>query len=117
MSPLVDLFVNESGLRVIKAFTPLSRDEVDAIWDRIGVQVITDWRTGRGSRCKRTPNNDFFYYIVWLSFIYKMGKSWRYIRNDNVNSTEDLLEGIIDICTYIEGGVCQRGIRGFVSGC
>ena len=60
MSPLVDLFVNENGLRVIKAFTPLSRDEFDAIWDRIGVQVITDWRTGRGSRCKRMPNNDFF---------------------------------------------------------
>ena len=33
-----------------------------------------------------------------------MGKSWCYIWNDSAKSTEDSLEGIVDMSTYIGGG-------------
>ena len=33
LSTLVDLFVSENSIRVFKAFTPLSRDEFEAVWD------------------------------------------------------------------------------------
>ena len=60
LCPLVDLFVSESGTRIFKAFTPLSRDEFEAIWDKVGVKVIADWSSGRGPRCKTTPKDAFF---------------------------------------------------------
>ena len=50
LSPLVDLFVSENGIRIFKDFNPLSRDEFETVWDRIGVQMITDWSTDGGSR-------------------------------------------------------------------
>ena len=56
---LIDLFISENSIRVFKDFTPLSRDEFEAVWDRIGVQVITDWSTGCGTRCKTTPKDAF----------------------------------------------------------
>ena len=66
LSPLVDLFVSENGIRVFKAFTPLSRDEFEAVWNRIGVQVITAWNTGRGPRCKKLQRMHFFIALfVW----------------------------------------------------
>ena len=59
LSPLVDTFVSENGLHIFKGFTPLSRDKFEVVWDRIGVQMITDWISGRGPRCKRTPKDVF----------------------------------------------------------
>ena len=90
LCPLVDLFVSESGTRIFKAFTPLSRDEFEAIWDKVGVKVIVDWSSGRGPRCKTTPK-DAFNCIVYLPFAYKMGQSWGFIWNDSAHSTEGLL--------------------------
>ena len=60
LSPLVDIFVSENGIRIFKVFTPLSRDEFEVVWDRIGVQVITDWSTGRGPRCKQHQRIHFY---------------------------------------------------------
>ena len=59
LSPLVDLFVSENDIRVFKVFTPLSRDEIKTVWNRIGVQVITAWISDRGPRCKTTPKDIF----------------------------------------------------------
>ena len=58
--PLVDPFVSENGLHIFKGFTPLSRDKFEVVRDRIGVQVITDWISDRGLRCKTTPKDVFF---------------------------------------------------------
>ena len=56
---LIDLFISENSIRVFKDFTPLSRDEFEAVWDKIGVQVIANWSTSRGPRCKTTPKDAF----------------------------------------------------------
>ena len=65
LCPLVDLFVSESGTRIFKAFTPLSRDEFEAIWDKVGVKVIADWSSGRGPRCKTTPKDAFLLHCMF----------------------------------------------------
>jgi len=67
--PLVDLFISETGIHVFKAFTPLSRDEFEAVWDRIGVQVITDWSIGRGPRCKTTPKDAFLLHCLFAIYL------------------------------------------------
>ena len=46
-------------IRVFKAFTPLSRDDFEAVWDRIGVQVISDRSFVRGHCCKITSTDTF----------------------------------------------------------
>ena len=83
LSPLVNVFVNENGIRVFKAFTPLSIDEFDVVWDRIGVQVITDQSTGRGPRCK-TTTKDAFYIALYVCHL---PTSQCYIWYDSANST------------------------------
>ena len=110
LSPLVDVFVIENSPRVFEAFTLLSRDGFEVVWDRIGVHILTDWSFGRGSRCRITPRDVFLLHSLFTIYL-KMGKSWCYIWNDSVNMIEDLLEGIIDMCTYIEGGVWKRGVH------
>ena len=116
MSPLVYLFVSENGIRVFIGFTSLSRDENEVVWDRIGVHVITYWSSGRSPCCKTTPTYAFFI-VSTVCHLPTKWESWCYIWNDNENSTENLLVGIIGRCTYIEGCVCQRCIHGFVSVC
>ena len=69
LSPLVDLFVSENGIRVFKAFTPLSRVEFEAVWDIIGVKVITDWSTGRGPRCKTTLKDAFLLHCLFAIYL------------------------------------------------
>lgn len=39
-SPIMDLFVNESGPGVIKAMTPLTRLEFDRVWDIVSVPFV-----------------------------------------------------------------------------
>ena len=69
LSPLVDLFVSENDIRVFKAFNPLSRDEFEAVWDIIGVHVITDWSTGRVPCCKTTPNDGFLLHCLFAIYL------------------------------------------------
>ena len=69
LTPLVDLFVSENGIRVFKAFTLLSRDEFEAVWDRIGVHVIADWSTSRRSRCKTTPKDSFLLHCLLAIYL------------------------------------------------
>ena len=46
-------------IRVFKAFTPLSRDDFEAVWDIIAVQVILDRSFVRGLCCKATSTDTF----------------------------------------------------------
>ena len=69
LSPLIDLFVSDNSIRVFKAFTPLSRDEFEAVWDKIGVQVIANWSTSRGPRCKTTPKDAFLLYCLCAIYL------------------------------------------------
>ena len=59
LSPLVDIFLSKNSIRVFIAFTPLSRDEFEAIWNRIGIHMITAWSFDCGTRCKTTTNGVF----------------------------------------------------------
>ena len=87
---LDDLFVSDSGIRIFKAFTPLSKDEFEAIWDKVGVKVIVDRSSDRGPCCKTTPKDAFLLYCLFAIYL-QMGQSWGFIWNDSANSTEGLL--------------------------
>ena len=59
-SPLIDLFVLDSGPKMYKAMTPFTRKEFGRIWDKIGVSFCTEWNRGRGPKSKTTPKDAFF---------------------------------------------------------
>ena len=62
-------FVSENGIRIFKDFNPVSRDEFETVWDRIGVQMITDWSTDGGPRCKTTSKNAFLLYCLFAIYL------------------------------------------------
>ena len=47
-SPLIDLFVNDSGAGVFKALTLFTRKEFKGVWDDISLDFCSEYSNGRG---------------------------------------------------------------------
>ena len=71
-SPIIDMFVNESGPGVFKAMTPLTRLEFERVWDFLSVQFITEFRNGRERQPTSKPKDAFFILLCVL----KLPTTW-----------------------------------------
>ena len=71
-SPLIELFVNESGAGVYKAMTPFTRLEFERLWDIIHVPFLAEYRNGRGRQPSTKPKDALF---ILLS-VMKLPTTW-----------------------------------------
>ena len=71
-SPIMDLFINESGPGAIKAMTPLTRLEFERLWDIVSVPFGSEFRNGRGRQPSTKPKDALFITLCTL----KLPTTW-----------------------------------------
>ena len=72
-SPLIDLFVNDSGAGVFKALTPFTRNEFEGVWDDISLDFCSEYSNGRGRQPSTKPKDALF---IVLSVL-KLPTTWQ----------------------------------------
>ena len=71
-SPIMDIFINESGPGAIKAMTPLTRLEFERLWDIVSVPFCSEFRNGRGRQPSTKPKDALFITLCTL----KLPTTW-----------------------------------------
>ena len=59
-SPIMDLFINESVPGAIKAITPLTRLDIERLWDIVSVPFGSEFRNGRGRQPSIKPKDALY---------------------------------------------------------
>ena len=112
-SPIIDLFVNESGPGVFKAMTPLTRLEFERVWDFISVPFITEYRNGRGRQPTTKPKDAFFILLTVL----KLPTTWANhgaMFAMGAQRVEKLVWKVLEIVTPILKEECVREVSIYI---
>ena len=112
-SPIMDLFVNESGPGVVKAMTPLTRLEFDRVWDIVSVPFVSVFRNGRGRQPTTKPKDALFITLCTL----KLPTTWANVGSMFAMSpqrVEKLVWKVIEIVAPLMKEEFVREVRYFV---
>lgn len=95
-SPIMELFINESGPGAIKAMTPLTRLEFERLWDIVSVPFVSEFRNGRGRQPSTKPKDALFVTLCTL----KLPTTWANVGSMfamSAQRVEKLVWKVIDI--------------------
>ena len=95
-SPIMDLFINESGPGAIKAMSPLTRLEFERLWDVVSVPFVSEFRNGRGRQPSTKPKDALFVTLCTL----KLPTTWANVGSMfamSAQRVEKLVWKVIDI--------------------